>query len=382
MDFTLNEEEQLLADSVARLIERSYDFETRMAITKTPAGIEPKFWAALAELGLTALPLPEAHGGFDSGVLGMLSVLKQLGRGLVVEPYVADLAAARVVAALGSEAQKGVLDQVAGGEAVLALAHSEPAARYDLQTVTTRAEKAGGGYKLSGEKSVVLGAATADRLVVSARTSGADEDAAGISAFLVDPKADGLTIKTFRTNDDRRAADLVFDGVEAELLGAEGAAYDAIEEAIDFATLLECADAVGAMDFACETTLEYLKTRKQFGVPIGSFQALQHRMVDMTVEARQADSMLLLAASRFDDAARGEVSASERRRMVSAAKIKCADAARKIGQEAIQLHGGMGMTYEMKVAHTFKRLTMFTLSNGDTDHHLARYAANPAPVAA
>ncbi|MCO5118282.1 MAG: acyl-CoA dehydrogenase family protein [Burkholderiaceae bacterium] len=376
MDFTLNEEEQLLADSVNRLIEKTYDFEARKAITRSDTGFDPKFWASLAELGLIALPLPEEQGGFGSGVLGMISVLKPLGRGLVVEPYVPTVTAARLIAVLGSDAQKAMLEQVVGGELKLALAHGEPASRYNLNEVSTRATRAGSGYKLAGEKRLVLGASVADRLLVSARTAGADGDTDGVSLFLVDPAAKGLVRKTYRTNDDMRGADLVLDGVEGELVGAEGGAYAAIEEAVDFATLLECADAVGAMNYANEATLEYLKTRKQFGVPIGSFQALQHRMVDMTVEARQAESMLLLAASQFDDAAKGKLSASERRRFVSAAKVKCADAARKVGQEAIQMHGGMGMTYEMKVAHTFKRLTMFILSNGDIEHHLARYAAN------
>ncbi|MFA7503869.1 MAG: acyl-CoA dehydrogenase family protein [Burkholderiaceae bacterium] len=376
MDFRLSEDEQMLVDSVGRLLDKAYDFEARKAITTSETGFDPQFWASLAELGLTALPLPEANGGFGAGALQMLSVMKQLGRGLVVEPYVPTVTGARLLAALGNDAQKSLLEGVASGELKLTLAHGEPASRYQLDVVSTRATKAGSGYQLSGEKRLVLGAAVADKLLVSARTAGADGDADGISLFLVEAGAKGLVLNTYRTNDDMRGADLVLDGVEAELVGAEGGAYAAIEEAIDFATLLECADAVGAMDYANEATLEYLKTRKQFGVTIGTFQALQHRMVDMTVEARQADSMLLLAASRFDDAAAGNLSAAERRRFVSGAKIKCGDAARQIGQEAIQLHGGMGMTYEMKVAHTFKRLTMFTLSNGDIDHHLARYAAS------
>src|SRR5690606_8921156 len=284
--------------------------------------------------------------------------------------------AARLLAALGSDAQQAMLEKVIGGEVKLALAHGEPGSRYNLNEVSTRATKAGSTYKLSGEKLLVLGAPVADKLLVSARTAGAEGDTDGISLFLVDPKAKGLVLKTYRTNDDMRGADLALDGVEGELVGAEGGAHAAIEEAIDFATLLECADAVGAMNYANEATLEYLKTRKQFGVTIGTFQALQHRMVDMTIEARQAESMLQLASSRFDDAAKGELSASERRRFVSAAKVKCGDAARQIGQEAIQMHGGMGMTYEMRVAHTFKRLTMFILSNGDTEHHLGRYAAS------
>lgn len=378
MDFTLSEEQQLLTDSLSRLLEKSYDFETRKAITTSDTGFDPKLWAGLAELGLLGLPLAEAQGGFGAPLLDVVSVLKPLGRDLVVEPYVANMAAARLLSALGSDAQKALVGQLIEGKLKLALAHGEPTSRYDLSSVSTKAAKGGSGYKLSGSKQLVIGAALADRLLVSARTAGGTGDADGISLFLVKPDAAGLSIKTFRTNDDRRAADLVLDGVEGELVGPEGGAYAAIEEAVDFATLLDCADAIGAMNYANEATLEYLKTRKQFGAPIGSFQALQHRMVDMTIEARQAESMLLLAASRFDDATRGDITASERRRFVSAAKVKCSEAARHIGQDAIQMHGGMGMTYEMKVAHTFKRLTMFRLSYGDTDHHLARYSANAA----
>jgi len=232
---------------------------------------------------------------------------------------------------------------------------------------------------LDGEKRVVLHAPMADRLVVSARSAGASNDAQGISLFLVETGAPGLVMKTFRTVDEQRAADLVLNGVSVPpdaLLGEAGGALPAIEEAVDFAIALLCAEAVGAMREANRATLEYLKTRRQFGVPIGSFQALQHRMVDMTISAEQARSISWLACARVDAAARGEIDASERRRIVSAAKVKVADAARHVGQESIQLHGGMGMTQEMKVSHTFRRLTMIALAFGDAEHHLERFAAS------
>jgi alkylation response protein AidB-like acyl-CoA dehydrogenase len=213
---------------------------------------------------------------------------------------------------------------------------------------------------------------------VTARTAESASHSQGISLFLVDPKAEGVTLKTYRTVDNLRAADISFDGVKLAadaLLGEAGGAFDAIEEAVDFATVLVCCEAVGAMLFANATTLEYLKTRKQFGAPIGSFQALQHRMVDMTISAEQARSISYLACTKFDAATRGEIGAAERRRVVSAAKIKVSEACRHVGQESIQLHGGMGMTQELKVSHTFKRLIVIAQLFGDVDHHLERFAA-------
>jgi alkylation response protein AidB-like acyl-CoA dehydrogenase len=242
--------------------------------------------------------------------------------------------------------------------------------------VGARAKRSSSGYTIEGEKRAVLHGAAADTLIVSARTSGADTDPAGISLFLVDRSAAGLTLKDYRTIDELRAADVWLSGVTlpAEaLLGVEGQALPLIEEATDYATALLCAEAVGAIRFANETTLEYLKTRRQFGVPIGSFQALQHRMVDMVISYEQARSMSCLACVKVDTAG-----AAERRRAVSAAKIKVADACRHVSQEAVQLHGGMGMTEELKVSHTFRRLTMISQIFGDADHHLERFAAADA----
>jgi alkylation response protein AidB-like acyl-CoA dehydrogenase len=379
MDFQYTQEQQQLADSVGRLFEKSYDFEVRKKIVGSDAGHSADTWASMAEMGLLMIPFAEADGGFGGGVTDLIATMEAIGRGLVVEPFLSTILGGRLIAQAGTAAQReALLPGIIDGSTKLAFAHGERTARYTLSQVETQAVKAADGWQLDGEKVVVLHAPMADRLVVSARTAGGAIDEAGISLFIVDPTVRGVTMKTYRTVDNLRAAEVVFDDVKLPadaLLGEAGQAFAAIDEAMDFATVLACCEAVGAMNFANETTLEYLKTRKQFGVPIGSFQALQHRMVDMRISAEQSRSISLLAAAKVDAAARGEIDAAERRRVVSACKIKVSDACRHVGQEAIQLHGGMGMTQEMKVAHTFKRLTMIAQQFGDVDQHLERFAA-------
>jgi alkylation response protein AidB-like acyl-CoA dehydrogenase len=375
MEFDLSEEQRLLADSVRRLLAGSYGFEERKRILASESGVSPSVWQAFAELGLLALPIPTEHDGFGGGAADLVPTMEAFGDALVVEPYLATVTCARLVArGGGADLRSEALPAVAGGSLKLALAHVEAHSRYDLARVALRARREGEGYVLDGAKRVVLHASHADRLVVCARSSGNDGDRAGISLFLVDAAARGVSMRAWRTIDGLRGADVDFAGVRVasdRLLGAEGGAHDLLEEGIDFATALLCAEAVGAMRFANETTLEYLKTRKQFGVPIGSFQALQHRMVDMVIEAEQARSMASLACATVD---RG-VDAAERRRLVSAAKIRVADACRHVSQESVQLHGGMGMTEELKVSHTFRRLTMIAQQFGDADFHLGRFAA-------
>jgi len=363
MNFDYNEEQQLLADSVRRFIQKDYDFEARKKIVAADAGYSDKVWAAFAEMGLTGIPFSPDHGGFGGGAVDLMGVMEAFGEGLVVEPYLSTLMGAQCVARAGSDAQKkALLPQVVEGKLKMAFAFAERGARYDLAPSAVKAKKAGGGWTLEGEKVVVLGAPAAGKLVVSAAAPG------GASLFLADAKA--ARVKPYRTLDEMRAADIVFEGAPAELLGAEGKAMETIEAVVDFGTALVCAEAVGAMKFSCDTTLEYLKTRKQFGVPIGTFQALQHRMVDMYVAYEQARSMACLACSKVDGAA----DAKERAYAVSAAKIKVSDNARHISQEAIQLHGGMGMTEELKVSHAFRRLTVIAQQFGDADHHLERFA--------
>ncbi len=370
MNFDYNEEQQLLADSVRRFLAKDYGFEARKKIVASPEGWSAAVWATLAEMGLTGLPISPDYGGFGGGAVDLMGVMEAAGDALLVEPYLATVGlGAQLIARGGSEAQKKrILRGVVEGKVRLAFAHTEAGARYNLAHVRAAARKSGSGWTLEGEKRVVLGAPMAEHLVVSAKSD------RGISLFLVERGAKGLGIKPYVTLDEQRAADITFKGVSVgadALIGKEGEALPLVEEVVDFATALICAEAVGAMKFACDTTLEYLKTRKQFGVPIGTFQALQHRMVDMFIAYEQAKSMACLACSRADAAA----DPRERSRAISAAKIKIADNCRHVSQESVQLHGGMGMTEELKVSHTFRRLTVIAQQFGDADHHLARFAA-------
>jgi alkylation response protein AidB-like acyl-CoA dehydrogenase len=356
MNFDYNEEQRLLADSVRRFLAKDYDFEARRKIVASEQGWSDKVWRTFAEMGLTGLPFPAEHGGFGGGAVDLMGVMEAFGEALVVEPYLPTLMAGRIVAR--SPIAGAILPAVIEGRMKLAFAHSEKGARYDLAAVTTVAKKTGDGWTLQGEKAAVVGAPAADKLVVSSRIE------QGLGLFLVDRPH----VKAFQTLDEMRAADVVFTSTRAQAL--EGG-LELIEEVTDLATALVCAEAVGAMKFACDSTLEYLKTRKQFGVPIGAFQALQHRMVDMVIAHEQARSMACLACSKVDQS--NDI--QERKRSVSAAKIKIADNARRISQEAVQLHGGMGMSEELKISHTFRRLTVLAAEFGDADHHLARFAS-------
>lgn len=354
MNFDYNEEQQLLADSVRRFLQKDYDFEARRRIVASDAGWSAQVWAQFAEMGLTGLPVSADYGGFGGGAVDLMGVMEAFGDALVVEPYLPTVLAARLIR------KHDILGAVVEGTVRLALAHAEAGARHRVGHVNAVAKKAGGGWTIDGEKKAVSGAPMADRLVVSAKADGE------IALFLVDAK--DVTLRPFRALDETRSADVTLKGAKAERL--EGGLAE-LEEAIDFGTALVCAEAVGAMKFACDTTLEYLKTRKQFGVPIGTFQALQHRMVDMFIAYEQAKSMACLACSKADSAE----SEKDRKRAISAAKIKIADNARLVSQESVQLHGGMGMTEELKVSHTFRRLTVIIDQFGGADYHLERFAS-------
>jgi pimeloyl-CoA dehydrogenase small subunit len=375
VNFDYSEEQQLLANSVKQFIAKDYTFEARKAILASSAGYSEQVWMTLANMGLLGLPFASDYGGFGGNSVDVMPVMEAIGEGLIVEPYLATVGlGGQFLARGGSEAQKKTyLPALIEGKLKLAFAQTERGSRYNLAHVTVRAKKSGNGYLLDGEKCVVTHAPAADKLVVSARTSGGDADEKGISLFLIDRTAPGVTLRTYRTADNLRAADIHFTGaaIAAEaLIGKEGEALPLIEEVVDYATALLCSEAVGAIKFANEATLEYLKTRRQFGVPIGTFQALQHRMVDMMISYEQAKSMACLACVKVDSA-----DAAERKHVVSAAKIKIADACRHVSQESVQLHGGMGMTEELKVSHTFRRLTTIAQTFGDADHHLDRFAA-------
>ena len=377
MDLSYSEEQTLLAESVERYIRNDYDFEVRRRLAASDAGFGAEHWAAFARLGWLSIPFSEADGGLGADPVAIMIVTERFGRGLVVEPWTPSvLLAGRLLAAGAQEPQRAQwLADLMAGKAQFAFAHGEPGGRYTLSHVAARAERTPGGYALTGRKAVVHNAAAADPIVVSARTGGDIADRGGVSLFAVPRGAEGVTLRPYRTMDGLRAAEVALDGaaVGAEArIGPEGGAYPLVEETTDRAIAAVCAEAVGVMDVLRETTLEYLKTRKQFGKPLGSFQALRHRAVDMLIACEEARSLTLMATLSLDKPAR------ERRRAVSAAKAHIGRAGRKVGQEAVQLHGGMGVTDELKVGHYFKRLTMIDTFFGDAAHHLDRFAADSA----
>jgi alkylation response protein AidB-like acyl-CoA dehydrogenase len=368
MDFNYTDEQNALRDTLARFIAKDYPFEARRTLAKSDAGFSRDHWEQFAELGLLALPFPEDFGGMNGNAVDTLLVMEALGRGLVLEPYLSTvIVAGGLIRDAGSDAQKeAILPAIAGGELMLALAHYEPGARYEVSRVNTVAKPDGNGWKLSGAKAVVLGGGAADKLLVSANTG------KGISLFLVDSKAAGLTVRSYVTQDGGRAAEVRLDNVAVKtdaLVGPEGGALPIIERALDYGIAAMCAESVGIMAALDEATLEYLKTRKQFGQPIGRFQALQHRMVDMVIATEQSRSMAMMAAVKADS-----TDAAERRRAISAAKAYIGQQARFVGQQAVQLHGGMGVVDELNVSHYFKRLTMIELTFGNTDHHLGLFS--------
>ena len=375
MDFEYSDEQRLFSETLRKFLNTGYGFDARAKIISSSAGFSEDVWAAMAEMGILGVPFDAEHGGFGGNTVDMMVVMEALGEALVVEPYLATVGlGGRFIARGGTAAQqKQILPSLIAGKTKMAFAQTEPGARYELARVSARATPSGDGWVLEGDKRAVLHGGCADLLVVSARTAGAEGDAHGISVFLVERGAPGVTVSEYRGLDNLRLADVRLSGVRvarAGLLGAEGGGWSLIEEVVDYATALVCAEAVGAIKYAHDATLDYLKTRRQFGVPIGSFQALQHRMVDILIAYEQARSIACLACVKVETA-----DGAERRRIVSAAKIKIADAARHVSQEAVQLHGGMGMTEELKISHTFRRLTTIAQAFGDADHHLARFAA-------
>jgi len=371
VDFDLNEEQRLLQESVGKLIADEYDFERRKTYSKEPSGYSAERWAQFAELGLLGLPFPEQLGGSGGTPVETMIVMEAFGRGLVLEPYLATvILGGGILRIAGSAAQQQeLIPRIASGKLRLAYAYAERQSRYDLTDIAVSARPASGGFVLNGHKGVVLHGDSADRVIVAARTAGGQRDREGISLFLVDPRSDGVSVQGYPTVDGLRAAEITFRDVKVgsdALVGAKDQALRIIERVIDGATAAVIAEAVGTMAAMHELTVDYLKTRKQFGVAIGSFQALQHRAVDMLVALEQARSMEYLATMMAE-----APDAAERRRMISGAKVQIGRSARFIGQQAIQLHGGIGMTMEYKVGHYFKRASMIDTLFGDADHHLA-----------
>jgi alkylation response protein AidB-like acyl-CoA dehydrogenase len=373
VDFALDKNQQLFADTLRRYLAQHYSFEQRRDILRSPEGWSREVWTGLGDLGLLGLEIPEEDGGMGGTPVDILTTMTAFGRSLLVEPFLSSaIVATRLVRDLGSpEQRRALLPALAAGQRIVVPAHSEAGARYEMAHVATSATQVEGGYRLSGRKVLVLNAPGADHLLVSARTSGALSDIAGVSLFLVELHAAGVSLIAYPTLDGSRAADVTLRDVHVsadDRLGPEGQAGPALASAWNVGVAALCAEAVGALEAALAATVEYAKTRTQFGVPIGTFQALQHRMADMLIHVEQARSMSYLAAirSRHPDP---DVSASS----VSAAKVVVGRACRRVGQEAVQIHGGMGMTEELAISHYFRRLTAIELSFGDTDHHLERF---------
>jgi alkylation response protein AidB-like acyl-CoA dehydrogenase len=374
MEFNYSEEQLALQDTLQRFISRDYDFDKRRKFSASSLGYSAEAWSQYAELGLLALPLPEEFDGLGGNAVDVMLVMEQFGQGLLLEPYLSTVVTCGGLirdAAPKSMKQK-LLPQIAAGEMKLALAVYEAAGRYDLSYVGCQAQESGGSRRLSGRKTVVLDGASADYYLVSARSSGGIGDRDGISLFLVPRDAQGLTVAAYPTQWGARAADLELDdvtvGADASI-GAPGHALPIIERAVDRAIAALCAEAVGIINALNQATLNYLKTRKQFGVAIGTFQALKHKMADMLIAAEQSRSMAIIAAvhaDSHDDA--------ERHRAIAAAKAYIGQAGRLVGQSAVQMHGGMGVVDELIVSHYFKRLTMIDLSLGDADYHLASFS--------
>ncbi|MNK67140.1 Acyl-CoA dehydrogenase fadE12 [compost metagenome] len=375
MDFKLSEEQQMLQDTAARLVRDTYGFEHREQFRESAQGFSGEFWQQLGELGLTTVPFAEAYGGFGGNGVDVMLVAQELGRGLCLEPWLHSVIfAGGLVEQLGSAAQKSeLLPQVANAQLQLAVAVDEPQSHYQLHDVQTRAVAVNGGWSLSGHKSLVVGGQSAGLILVSARVAGDERDEAGISLFLVDPASAGISIREYPTMDGRRACDLFLDNVFvscAAVLGMDGQALDALRYQQGRAIAAQCAEAVGSMEATCALTLDYLKTRKQFGQVIGKFQVLQHRMVDMHIELDQATSMAMLAACVAD-----EPDSPERSRTLAAAKYIVCRAARYVADQGIQLHGGIGLTWEYVLSHHAKHLLMVARQFGDDDHHLQEYSA-------
>ncbi len=373
MDFSFTEEQTLLRNSVQSLLADKYDFDTRRKIVKSAEGWSPPMWQQFAELGLLAAPFSEELGGLGGGSIETMILMEEFGRHLVVEPFVETVVlAGGFLREGGSPAQQeahipGIID----GETVWAFAYAEPQGRYNLADLVTTAKKDGEGYTINGYKAVVLGAPWAQKLIVTARTSGGQRDRDGVSIFIVDKNAPGVSTRDYPTVDGRRASEITFENVKVgadALIGAEGKGLPLVEKITDQAIAALSAEAVGCMGELNKATVEYCKTRKQFGVPIGKFQVLQHRMVDMFMAYEQSVSMTYMVNLKLDE------NEAERIKAAAGAKVQIGKAGRFVGQQAVQLHGGMGMTDELNVGHYFKRLTMIDTQFGNVDHQLKRYS--------
>ena len=377
MNFDLSQDQKLLVDTAAAFVRKESPVTRLRAMRQDPVGYSKQTWKQMGDLGWLGILVPESFGGFGGTFADAALVIEKLGTTLVPEPYIASVVlAGGMILAAGSEAQKKRwLEPLVAGDATYALAYAERESRFDPLRIATRAEKSGGGYRLSGEKVFVLNGHAADAVVVSARTSGSSGDREGVSAFVVDAKTRGVTVRPVKTMDGHHAAVLAFDGavVEADrMLGGEGGAGPALERALDLGAAAACAEGVGIMQTVLAMTRDYLCTREQFGVKIGTFQALQHRCVDMFIETELARSASMMASIKVDDP-----DETERKSAISAAKAQLAVSGRFVTQQSIQLHGGIGVTDEHDVGLYFKRMHVLNTLFGDEEHHLARFASLP-----
>ncbi len=372
MDFSFTEEQRMLRDSLERFLGVYYGFETRQQAIRSESGWRPEIWRALAEdVGVLGAALPEELGGFGGGPVDTMVVMQALGRHLVVEPYLETIViAAGLLKRIESAAARDAVSRIIAGTQIATLAWGEPSSRHDAGHVTTRARRDGAGWKLDGKKAVVAAAPWADTLLVTARSSGEPRDPEGVSLFLVEATANGVAMRAYPTVDGRRDAEVSFDSVSLgadALLGLEGGALPLVERVLDEARCALCAEALGVMGEMRTQTVDYAKQRRQFGRPIGDFQVLQHRMVDMFMQHEQSVSMTYMATLKLDlpEAARAQA--------VSAAKVYVGRACTFVGQAAVQTHGGIGLTDELALSHYFKRATMIENALGSSDYHLRRY---------
>ena len=373
MDFSFTEEQSMLRDTVASYLADHYDFDKRRAVAGKEPGWRPEVWKAFAEeLGILGAPFSEELGGLGGGPIENMIVMEEFGKALVIEPYLGTVViGGGFLKHSGHAGAADLIGGIIGGETIFAFAQAEPQSRYNLASVTTTAKKDGAGYLLNGHKAVVIGASYATHLIVTARTAGSERDANGVSVFLVETSAKGVSTRDYPTVDGFRASEVYLENVSVgadALIGTADNGLPLVEKVVDEAIAATCAEACGVLRRLHEDTLEYTKQRKQFGVPISSFQVLQHRMVDMFIQLEQSISMTYMANIKVTDDA-------ERAKAVSAAKVQIGKACKFVGQNAIQLHGGMGMTDEMGIGHYFKRATMIESAFGSVDHHLARYEA-------
>ena len=374
MDFSFTEEQTLLRNMVQSFVQDNYDFDSRMKIVRSEEGMSREIWGQFAELGLLAAPFSEEMGGLDGGPIETMVIMEELGRGLVVEPYLPTIVlCGGILSRHASDAQKEAhLPGIIGGEDVWALAYAEPQSRFNPADVLTSAKADGDGYVLNGTKAVVAAAPWASKLIVSGRILGDQRDSDGLGLFIVEKSASGVSTQDYPTVDGNRASEVTLENVTVgadALIGDAGNGLALLEEALDYGIGAVCAEAIGHMKCLNDATVEYCKTRKQFGVPIGSFQVLQHRMVDMFMEYEQSVSMTYMVNMKLTE------SEAERKKAAAGAKVQIGKSGRFVGQEAVQLHGGMGMTEELNVGHYFKRLTVIDTQFGNVDHHLKRFAA-------